>query len=120
MNKDKILVFAASIVTLLLGPGAGHLVIKEWKRAIFFIVLALALFLILASTFISSVGQETLEAVANFQDIEQFKNIYSKFQEDNPNTMLIFNIFFAALWAYSILDLFRIARAKGAFKKEEK
>ena len=120
MNKDKILLFIASIVTLVLGPGAGHLVIKEWKRAIFFIVLALALFLILASTFISAVGQETLEAVATFQNIEQFKNIYSKFQEENPNTMLLFNIFFAALWAYSIVDLFRISRAKGAFKKEEK
>lgn len=120
MNKDKITLLLASVVTLLLGPGAGHLVIKEWKRAIFFITLALVLFLILASTFVSAVGQETLNAVANFQDIEQFKNIYYKFQEENPNTMLIFNIFFAGLWAYSIVDLFRIARAKGVFKKEEK
>ena len=57
MNKDKITLLLASIVTLVLGPGAGHLIIKEWKRAIFFITLAMALFLILASTFVSSVGQ---------------------------------------------------------------
>ena len=120
MNKDKLTLLLASAVTLLLGPGAGHLIIKEWKRAIFFITLAMALLLILASTFISSVGQETLEAVATFQNIEQFKNIYSKFQEENPNTMLIFNIFFAALWAYSIVDLFRIARQKDIFTKKEK
>ena len=120
MNKGKITLFLACVVTLILGPGAGHLVIKEWKKAIFFITLALALFFILASTFISSVGQETLEAVATFQNIEQFKNIYAKFQEENPNTMLMFNIFFAGLWAYSIVDLFRIARSKGVFTKEEK
>lgn len=119
MNKDKITLLLASVVTLVLGPGAGHLIIKEWKRAIFFITLALVLFLMLASTFVSSVGQETLEAVATFQNIEQFKNIYSKFQEENPNTMLIFNIFFAALWAYSIVDLFKIARQKGVFTKKE-
>jgi hypothetical protein len=33
--------------------------------------------------------------------------------------MLIFNILFAGLWAYSIVDLFRIARAKGVFIKNE-
>ncbi len=119
MNKDKITLLLASIVTLILGPGAGHLIIKEWKKAVFFITLALALFLVLASTFVSAVGHETLEAVANFQNIEQFKNIYEQFQEENPNTMLMFNIFFAGLWAYSIVDLFRIARQKGVFAKKE-
>ena len=120
MNKGKITLFLACVVTLVLGPGAGHLVIKEWKQAIFFITLALALFLILASTFVSAVGHETLDAVANFQNIEQFKDIYSKFQEDNSGTMLMFNIFFAGLWAYSIVDLFRISKSKGVFIKEEK
>lgn len=119
MNKDKLTLLLASMVTLILGPGAGHLIIKEWKKAIFFISLALGLFLILASTFASTVGHETLEAVANFQNIEQFKNIYYKFQEDNSNTMLIFNILFAGLWAYSIVDLFIIAKSKGVFTKKE-
>ena len=114
MNKDKLTLLLASMVTLILGPGAGHLIIKEWKKAILFISIALALFLILASTFASAVGHDTLEAVAN---IEQFKNIYYKFQEDNSKTMLIFNICFAGLWAYSIVDLFLIAKAKGVFGK---
>lgn len=118
MNKDKITLLVACLVTIILGPGAGHLIIKEWKKAIFFIILALALFLVLASTFVSTVGHETLEAVANFQNIEQFKNIYYKFQEENSNTMLVFNIFFAGLWAYSIVDLFRISRAKGILKNK--
>ncbi len=119
MNKDKITLLLACLVTLILGPGAGHLIIKEWKKAIFFITLALALFLVLASTFVSNVGHETLETVANFHNIEQFKNIYYKFQEENSNTMLMFNIFFAGLWAYSIVDLFRIAKDKGVFIKNK-
>ena len=118
MSKDKITLLLASLVTLILGPGAGHLIIKEWKKAIFFISLALALFVVLASTFVSTVGHETLEAVANFHNIEQFKNIYYKFQEENSNTMLMFNIFFAGLWAYSIVDLFKIAKEKGVFIKK--
>ena len=117
MNKDKLTLLLASMVTLILGPGAGHLIIKEWKKAILFISIALALFLILASTFVSAVGRETLETAASFQNIEQFKNIYYKFQEDNSKTMLIFNICFAGLWAYSIVDLFLIAKAKGVFGK---
>jgi len=120
MKKDKIVLLLATLVTLILGPGAGHLIVKEWKRAIFFITLSLALFIILATTFISSVGQETLQLVTNFHNIEQFKTIYEKFQEDNSNTMLLFNIVFAGLWAYSIVDLFKIARNKGVFEKQEK
>ena len=34
MNKDKITLLLASIVTLILGPGAGHLIIKEWKNEV--------------------------------------------------------------------------------------
>ena len=120
MNKDKITFLLASVVTLILGPGAGHLIMKEWKRAVFFISLALILFLILVSTFVSAVGHEVVETVANFHNIEQFKNVYYKFQEENPNTMLMFNIVFAGLWAYSIVDLFKIARAKGIFINKQK
>ena len=97
MNKNKLILFSACMVTLLLGPGTGHLIMKEWRRAVLFITIALVLFLILASTFVSAVGHENLEAVAKFQNIEQFKNIYYKFQEDYPNKMLMFNILYAAV-----------------------
>lgn len=119
MNKDKLALLLASLVTLMLGPGAGHLIIRQWRKAIFFITLSLALFLILASTFVSSVDNEVLSTVTKFQNIEQFKILYEKFQQDNSNTILMFNIFFAGLWAYSIVDLFKIARAKGVFEKKE-
>ena len=118
MNKNKLILFSACIVTLLLGPGTGHLIMKEWRRAVLFITIALVLFLILASTFVSAVGHENLEAVAKFQNIEQFKNIYYKFQEDYPNKMLMFNILYAGLWAFTIVHLFKIAKIKGFFIKD--
>lgn len=122
MKKEKLIVLFASLVTVILGPGAGHLIIKEWKKAAFFISLALALFFILCMNFVSEVGQETLSAVLNYtniNDIEQFKNIWYKFQDDNPKLMLIFNIFFAGLWSYSIVDIFFIAKKKGVFNNSK-
>lgn len=122
MKKEKLIVLFASLVTVILGPGAGHLIIKEWKKAAFFISLALALFFILCMNFVSEVGQETLSAVLNYtniNDIEQFKNIWYKFQDDNPKLMLIFNIFFAGLWSYSIVDIFLIAKKKGVFNNSK-
>ncbi|MDD2523892.1 MAG: hypothetical protein PHG84_05605 [Endomicrobiaceae bacterium] len=117
MNRNRIILLLASMTTLILGPGAGHLIIKEWKRAIFFIVLAAGLFAILGIAFISEVGQETLAAVANYENLEKFKNIYNKFQDNNPKMMLFFDIFFAALWAYSVVDIFIVAKNKGMLKK---
>lgn len=122
MKKEKLIVLFASLVTVILGPGAGHLIIKEWKKAAFFISLALALFFILCMNFVSEVGQETLSALLNYtniNDIEQFKNIWYKFQDDNPKLMLIFNIFFAGLWSYSIVDIFLIAKKKGVFNNSK-
>jgi hypothetical protein len=110
------------MTTLLLGPGAGHLILKQWKKALFFISLAVALFAILAINFISDVGRDTITAVINFQgtqSLEKFKEIYYKFQELNPKTILFFDIFFSALWAYSIVDIFISAGNKDAGTKEK-
>lgn len=122
MKKYKLIVLFASLVTVILGPGAGHLIIKEWKKAVFFISLALGLFFILCMNFVSEVGQETLSAVLNYtniNDIEQFKNIWYKFQDDNPKMMLFFDIFFSGLWAYSIVDIFLTAKKKGIFNSSK-
>ncbi len=122
MNKSKLIILLASMTTLLLGPGAGHLILKQWKKALFFISLAVALFAILAINFISDVGRDTITAVINFQgtqSLEKFKEIYYKFQELNPKTILFFDIFFSALWAYSIVDIFISAGNKDAGTKEK-
>ncbi len=122
MNKSKLMILLASMTTLLLGPGAGHLILKQWKKALFFISLAVALFIILAVNFISDVGRDTIMAVINFQEtqsLEKFKEIYYKFQELNPKTILFFDIFFSALWAYSIVDIFISSGNKDSGAKEE-
>lgn len=122
MNKKKLIILLASMTTLLLGPGAGHLILKQWKKALFFISLAVALFIILAVNFISDVGRDTITAVINFQEtqsLEKFKEIYYKFQELNPKTILFFDIFFSALWAYSIVDIFISSGNKDSGAKEE-
>lgn len=117
MDRNKIIVLLAAMTTLILGPGAGHLVIREWKRAVFFIALAAGLFIILGINFISEIDRNTLTAVANYDHLEQFKEIYYRFQDNNPKTMTFFDVFFAALWAYSIVDIFMIAKNKGVLKK---
>ncbi len=119
MNRDKLMLLLASMATLVLGPGAGHLVLREWKKAVFFITLALVLFLILGMNFISEVGQEALKSVKSYENLEQFKNLYYGFQENNPKMILFFDVFFSALWAYSVVDLFMIAKNKEIFKKEK-
>lgn len=122
MNKRKFVVLIAALTTFILGPGAGHLLLKEWKKAIFFISLAIALFIMLAINFISDVGNDTVIAVLNFketQSLEKFKEIYYKFQELNPKTILFFDVAFSALWAYAIVDIFLIAKSKDAPKNDE-
>lgn len=119
MKNKKLILILAGMITLLLGPGAGHLIIKEWKRAVFFIALAFSLFIILASIFINSVGTEFLESVKGFQNINQFRSIYESFQEENQNTMLMFNILFAGVWASSIVDLFKIIKNKEFMEEKE-
>lgn len=121
MNKRKLVVLLAAVTTFILGPGAGHLLLKEWKKAIFFISLTIILFSMLAINFISDVGKETVMAVLNFketQNLQQFKEIYAKFQELNPKTILFFDIAFSALWAYAIVDIFLIAKSKDAPKND--
>lgn len=125
--KNKLLFLLASFVTLLLGPGAGHLIVKEWKKAALFISISLLLLIVLSFKFVSSVGRETLETIEAFQNadpfammnmgtesLEKFKEIFYKFKEENSTFMLMFNVSFAALWAYAIYDLFMKMR------KEEK
>ncbi len=127
--KNKLLFLLASFVTLLLGPGAGHLIVKEWKKASLFISVSLFLLVILSFKFVSSVGRETLETIESFQNadplammnigmesLEKFKEIFYKFKEDNSTFMLMFNISFAALWAYSIYDLFKKMRSAEKLK----
>jgi len=112
MNK-KFIIFLSALVTLMLGPGAGHLLLKQWKKAIFFISLSFGLFLILGINFLSDMGQENITAILNLsadERFDKFKDLYVQFQNTYDKTMLFFDVCFAAVWAYSIVDIFISAK----------
>ena len=115
MNKEKFIIFLAAFVTLLFGPGTGHLLLKQWKKAVFFILLSIGLFIILGINFISELGTDTVTSMLTLPPAERFEQIsdfYSKFQNVNTKMMLFFDVCFAALWAYSIVDIFISSRKK--------
>ena len=123
MNKEKILIFFAAFVTLIFGPGTGHLLLKQWKKAVFFIVLSLCLFIILGINFISELGTDTVTSILTLPPAERFEQIndfYSKFQNINTKMMLFFDVCFAALWAYSIVDIFVSTRNNDKKQGQEK
>ena len=120
MNKEKFKIFLAAFITLLLGPGAGHLLLKQWKKAIIFISTALGLFIILGINFISEIGTDIINSIIALEPTERFKQVsdlYLKFQDNNSKMMLFFDVCFAAVWAYSIVDIFISSRK--SIKEEE-
>ena len=122
MNREKFIIFLAAFITLLLGPGAGHLLLKQWKKAIFFISVALGLFIILGINFVSELGNDTITSILALSPAERLKEVsdfYSKFQDNNSKMMLFFDVCFAAVWAYSIVDIF-ISSRKESQEKQEK
>jgi hypothetical protein len=107
----------ASALTLFLGPGVGHLFIREFKKAVFFISGSLAIvfvFAIYISKYIVNKLPAGTDAI-NFKDSMQLLNgIYSQ----NPGALRIFEIAFAAFWAYSIADVIMSSLAKNQKNKD--
>ena len=91
-------------LTLLLGPGVGHLYLKRFKKAILLIgatlLTAVHLAWKVASSFPSTANISAEKAMQYFQD----------FTNNNSKLMLIYDIIFAAVWAYAVVDVFLIAR----------
>lgn len=108
----------ASSLTLFLGPGVGHLFLKQFRKAAFFIVGSLAIVFAFA-IYISQYLIKNFPADAaalNIKDSVQFLyNLYSK----NPTALIIFEAVFAAFWAYSIVDVMLTARAVKTPEKKD-
>jgi len=107
--------FLAMAITVLLGPGIGHLLIFRYKKAII---------LILASALITFGLALYLAGILGPKEIDILKhNPLTFFQfvaENQPNALKVHNIFFAALWAYAILDLFIDAKKSTKEESSEK
>jgi len=107
--------FLAMTITILLGPGMGHLLVHKFKKAILFI---------LASALITFALALYLSGILGPKEIELLKhnplNFFQFVAENQPNALKVYNILFAALWAYAILDLFLDAKKSTKEESREK
>ena len=97
-------IMVSFILTLLLGPGVGHLYLKKVKRGIVLIVLT---FMFTATLAMLAIRAEGIDLE---QKIENPAQIITDYARSHKRTVLAFDVVFAALWAYAFLDAFRKAR----------
>lgn len=93
--KKKIV---AVVITFLLGPGAGHLFIRKFKKGLFFILASL----LFAVHFALQISKAL---VANPAAAQNPMQLLKEFSAANPKLVLMYDIVFAALWAYAIVDI---------------
>jgi predicted PurR-regulated permease PerM len=94
----------AVALTLLLGPGAGHLYLKRFKRAVL-LILSTVFFAVLLAFFVATgIPQAQLTAV-------NASLVFQNYSLDHPSTLFYFDAIFAALWAYALVDAFMQAKA---------
>jgi hypothetical protein len=99
------------LLTLLLGPGMGHLYLKKFKKAALLLSAAFALISYLAWIFARSIDVSKLETMTP-------AFLYSAFTSSHPKLIFYYDVVFAALWAYAVVDAFFTARAMMPPKEE--
>ncbi len=101
--KNTIIAIA---LTLLLGPGTGHLYLKKFRRAFLFIAGALLCALLLALQVVKAFSAGITPAMGS----KEATLLFQQFAASSPNTMLFYDALLAALWAYALLDVYWQAR----------
>lgn len=94
----------AVALTLLLGPGAGHLFLKKFKRAILLILATLSAAIVLAVTIGLNIPPAQLQGANPTQ-------LFQSYIAEHPSTIFVFDAVFAAVWAYALVDAFTLAKA---------
>ncbi|MCX5781557.1 MAG: hypothetical protein NT145_02460 [Elusimicrobia bacterium] len=91
-------------LTIFLGPGVGHLYLKKFKKGIIFIGVVLITAMHLA--------WKAGKSIAITPDItkEKVLFLFQEFTRNNSKVILYYDIIFAAVWAYAIIDAFNIAK----------
>ena len=96
----------AVLFTLLLGPGVGHLYLKKYKTG--FLFLAVTLLFALHQTW------EVLKTIPASQlsglKAADASLLFNNFALQYPKVLFIYDIIFAALWAYAIVDVYSKSR----------
>jgi len=91
-------------LTLLLGPGIGHLYLRKFKKAFLLITLTL-----LAAVHLAWRVSKTIPNIANMSS-DAVLQFFQDFTKSNSGIMLYYDIIFAAVWAYALVDAFIISR----------
>jgi hypothetical protein len=87
-------------LTILLGPGVGHLYLKKFKHATALILLSLIFGLHQIWYIFKTSGLQNLSSLSN----NDILNTMNNFSSAHPQTMLYFDAVFAAIWAYAVVD----------------
>ena len=93
------------IITLLLGPGAGHIYLKKYKKGTALIIGALCL----AAVFVSRMAKDIASNLTVATQAEAAKLIMD-YSSSHPKAMLYLDIAFALLWSYSLIDVYYQSR----------
>lgn len=92
-------------LTLLLGPGIGHLYLRRFKRALLLILATVFFAFLLALKVARNIPASVMQADAAAQ-------LFQNYLAGHPQVLFYFDAAFAALWAYAIVDSFYIARSE--------
>lgn len=96
----------AILLTLFLGPGIGHLYLKKYKKAVMFIAVSLFFAFLQAWEIIKTVPTNQLAALK----ADDITTIFNNFAVSYPRTLMIYDVIFAAIWAYAIVDAYLKSR----------
>ena len=90
------------LLTLFLGPGMGHLYIKKYKKALTFIAISLFFALLQAWEVVKTIPKDQI-ATIKANDVT---SIFNNFAVNYPRTLMVYDVIFAAIWAYAIVDAY--------------
>jgi len=96
-NLKKVI---ALLLTLFLGPGTGHLLYRQWRKAILFIAATLFLGI--------SFFARALVPLGNQQNItpEMITEQIKIYIFHHPDIFTLYYIIMAAIWAYALTEIF--------------
>ena len=98
----------AVLLTVLLGPGVGHLYLRKYKRGTLLIVSSL----FFAAHLAWRVAKSLSQFAPQLDPVKQDPNLLMQnFALAYPKTMFVYDAIFAAIWAYAIVDAYFQARA---------
>ncbi|MCB4790926.1 MAG: hypothetical protein LHV68_03465 [Elusimicrobia bacterium] len=98
----------AVLLTLLLGPGVGHLYLRKIKQGVIFLALTFAFALHQAWEVVKNIPVSQLSSLKS----DDISALFNNFAVQYPKVLFIYDVIFAALWAYAVIDAFKKSRER--------